>query len=214
MRGGRADVWGPPCLPTMSSSPLFPHLSVSPLPLYYKLSSSLSCFSLSSSAVISHPSLSSSVSFSPHSFLHFSLFLQLSLQLCSVALVLLITLLIAYLILFMCTAHYVFTQILLWNKFEKYLVNFIILRIAVLWLLVHFNTPGFRVLTHVSTTGVCKHALSCCSCKKSFISLTFSHSSSLHGLLSSSIHSSPTSTSAAGVSVGCISRRSAPSPDL
>lgn len=29
MRGGRADVWGPPCLPTMSSSPLFPHLSVS-----------------------------------------------------------------------------------------------------------------------------------------------------------------------------------------
>lgn len=59
MRRGRADVWGPPCLPTMSSSPLFPHLSVSlppallrfllfccyfsPLPLFLSV-----CFFLSS----------------------------------------------------------------------------------------------------------------------------------------------------------------------
>lgn len=103
MRGGRADVWGPPCLPTMSSSPLLPHLSVSlPPALLQFLLFSLSCFSLSFSAVISHPSLSSSpyVSFSPLSVTLLSSLLSVStavsLQLCSIALVLSITLLISY----------------------------------------------------------------------------------------------------------------------
>jgi len=75
--GGRADVWGPPCLPTRSSSPLFPPLSASlPPALLQFLLFLRHVVSPSPSAVVSHASLSSSrcVSFL------FSLFPQLSLR--------------------------------------------------------------------------------------------------------------------------------------
>lgn len=69
MRGGRADVWGPPCLPSMSSSPPFPHLSVS---LSFWLYSDFMFF-LFLLLFLTPPSLPFCVSFSFPSVIHLSL---------------------------------------------------------------------------------------------------------------------------------------------
>lgn len=82
MRGGRADVWGPPCLPTMSSSPRFPHLSVS-LPLaLLRFSSSLPCFSLFFCCYFSPLALLLSVCFFLYSFGHTPFFTSLCFYSC------------------------------------------------------------------------------------------------------------------------------------
>lgn len=161
----------------MSSSPLFPDLSVSlPLAVLRFLLFSLVFFSIFS-AVISHPSLSTTlyVSFSPLSVTLSSSLLSVStavsLQLCT------------------CSLHYS-------------LFSLLISRVILLYCSVHIHTDFGKL------------DLSSYSCQKSLISLTFSNSPSLCGPLSSSIHFSPSSKFAASVSVGYISRCSAPLPDL
>lgn len=207
MRGGRADVWGPPCLPTMSSSTPFPHLSVSLslFWLYSDFSSSLLCFFLFLLLFLTPPSLPLCMFLSLLFRSHTPFLTSLCFYSCLFAALHLFfrsplfSFLNSYFILFMYSTHCIFTpNVCSMLKLESWrFQSEMICQHS--WLLVHFNYPGPEILLEMTRV---KHTLSSYSFQKSLISLTFTYSPSLHGLLSSV------------VSVGNIIQRFAPSPDL